>query len=242
MTAIVGHRGGRSTWPENSLWGFRQAAALGVSAIEFDIRLTSAGEVVVIHDATLDRTVEGTGAVNDLTPSSRARFKLKGLDETIPRLDDVLEVLSEHQGIQLHVELKCAPEDAEAGRLVELAADALGRHGVASRSLLTSFHLPVLAQCKAIAPSIDRLLSVDRSSSRDQLELHLIQAESLASVVAIQKDLLTSCWKVARTIVPLDRLCVWVVNDANEIDRWLDIGVGYLTSDDPTLALERVRR
>ena len=63
MTKITGHRGARNLWPENSMTGFRNVLDLGVDAIEFDVHLTDAGELVVIHDATLDRTTDRTGPV-----------------------------------------------------------------------------------------------------------------------------------------------------------------------------------
>ncbi|WP_375263913.1 glycerophosphodiester phosphodiesterase family protein [Palleronia sp.] len=69
MTAITGHRGARNLWPENSLMGFRKAAELGCDAIEFDVHLTVAGELVVIHDPTLERTTEGAGEVANLLGS-----------------------------------------------------------------------------------------------------------------------------------------------------------------------------
>ena len=73
MTAIIGHRGARDIWPENSLTGFRGAAELGCDAIEFDVHLTDAGELVVIHDPTLERTTEGRG---ELRAADGATFLL----------------------------------------------------------------------------------------------------------------------------------------------------------------------
>jgi glycerophosphoryl diester phosphodiesterase len=64
---LIGHRGGRFEAPENTLPGFRYALDLGLEAVEFDLRLTRDGQVVVIHDSTVDRTTNGTGAVADLT-------------------------------------------------------------------------------------------------------------------------------------------------------------------------------
>ena len=55
-TLIAAHRGGAALWPENSLLAFREALALGVDALEFDLHMTADGEVVVLHDPTLDRT------------------------------------------------------------------------------------------------------------------------------------------------------------------------------------------
>ena len=106
MTLITGHRGARNLWPENSLAGFRNVLALDVDAVEFDVHLTDAGELVVIHDATLERTAESEGAVRALTPETRAQIRLKGTDETIPTLADVLAVLAPAADIKLHVEIK----------------------------------------------------------------------------------------------------------------------------------------
>jgi len=58
-TLIAAHRGGAGLWPENSLLAFRSAIALGVDFLEFDLHLTADGEVIVLHDPTLDRTTTG---------------------------------------------------------------------------------------------------------------------------------------------------------------------------------------
>jgi ABC-type molybdate transport system permease subunit len=63
--AIIGHRGARNLWPENSLDGFRRTRALGIEGVEFDVHIARDGELVVIHDPTLERTTEGTGRVAD---------------------------------------------------------------------------------------------------------------------------------------------------------------------------------
>ena len=61
---IIAHRGGGLLWPENSLLACRNAAALGVHRVQVDVHLSGDGEVVVLHDATLDRTPKGTGPVH----------------------------------------------------------------------------------------------------------------------------------------------------------------------------------
>ena len=59
---VIAHRGGRARAPENTLEAMQLGIAEGADAIEFDVRLTADGEVVVIHDATVDRTTDGSGA------------------------------------------------------------------------------------------------------------------------------------------------------------------------------------
>ena len=60
-TKIYGHRGCMGMFPENTLLGFRKAIELGVDGLEIDVHMTKDGEIVVIHDETLDRTTNGSG-------------------------------------------------------------------------------------------------------------------------------------------------------------------------------------
>ncbi|MCX7363962.1 MAG: glycerophosphodiester phosphodiesterase family protein [Alphaproteobacteria bacterium] len=116
MVWIVGHRGARNLWPENSLDGFVRTRALGIEAVEFDIHPTRDGGLVVIHDPTLDRTTEGTGLVKDLTIGQLGRTKLKGGNgEGIPSLDSVLDVF-EGSAVELHIEIKTDAEQRTGRR------------------------------------------------------------------------------------------------------------------------------
>jgi len=58
ITNIVGHRGARNLWPENSITGFRNVFDLAIEVVEFDVHLSDAGELLVIHDPTLERTTD----------------------------------------------------------------------------------------------------------------------------------------------------------------------------------------
>ncbi|PYN86559.1 MAG: hypothetical protein DMD87_19245 [Candidatus Rokuibacteriota bacterium] len=82
-TLVAAHRGGAGLWPENSLLAFRQALALGVDALEFDLHMTADGEIVVLHDPTLDRTSTGTGPVRDLKLADLAGVRLKTRDGAV---------------------------------------------------------------------------------------------------------------------------------------------------------------
>jgi len=64
---VIAHRGGADLWPENTLLAFRRALALGVDVLELDLQVTADGVLVVLHDATVDRTTNGRGAVHDMT-------------------------------------------------------------------------------------------------------------------------------------------------------------------------------
>ncbi|MDF2812418.1 MAG: glycerophosphodiester phosphodiesterase, partial [Microvirga sp.] len=95
MVKIIGHRGARDLWPENSLEGFRKLIELGVEGVEFDVHQTRDNEIVVIHDPTLDRTTHGSGPVGEKTFTELQAITLRNSRERIPSLDDVLNVLGE---------------------------------------------------------------------------------------------------------------------------------------------------
>jgi glycerophosphoryl diester phosphodiesterase len=119
---VIGHRGASGSAPENTMQAFALAVEQGADALEFDLRLSSDGVPVVIHDPTLDRTTDQTGEVRACTAA-----RLAGLG--VPRL---VEVLERFRGTPLLIELKVA-EVAEAARRLLL------EHGAEQRSLIASF-------------------------------------------------------------------------------------------------------
>lgn len=238
MTKITGHRGARNLWPENGLTGFRNVLALGVDAVEFDVHLTDAGELIVIHDATLDRTTEGTGPVRALSPETRKTTKLKGSDDTIPTLADVLAVLAP-SGKDLHIEIKIDENGKAYPGIVEKVVEEATRFGVTERSHLTSFDTSILEGCSKVAPQVARLVSVNKDWADRQggLAAFLDQVDGLVDIVAIHHELMQAEWNLITARLPLERLCVWTLNEEALIRPWLERGIGHLTSDNPDLAL-----
>lgn len=240
MTKIIGHRGARNLWPENSPTGFRNALRLGVDAIEFDVHLSDSGELLVIHDSTLERTVHATGPVRRLTPQGRIATRLRDTDESVPTLSEVLDILATREGPSLHVEIKSdergSPYPGVAGRV----AEELRRFGVDHRSHLTSFDISVLEDCRLHAPHVARLVSVNAGWAARQggLARFLAGAGALVEIVAIHHELMAAEWDLIRRTVPLEQLCVWTLNEKEDICRWFEKGIGYLTSDRPDLALD----
>jgi glycerophosphoryl diester phosphodiesterase len=104
---IGGHRGNPAEHPENTLASFRSAIEIGVDIIECDVHMSSDGELVVIHDHTLDRTTDGSGMVRDLTYAELRKLDA-GNGEHLPLLREFLELGEEHD-VGLAVELKQIP-------------------------------------------------------------------------------------------------------------------------------------
>jgi glycerophosphoryl diester phosphodiesterase len=138
MVYVVGHRGAAGVMPENTLKGFRYAIGLGVELVECDVHLTRDGQLVVMHDATVDRTTNGRGAIADMDFAAFRRLDA-GQGEQAPTLDEVLETIEGKVG--LLCELK--------GEGVEDAAvDAVVRRGMEEQVTFTSFHLSRLAKVR----------------------------------------------------------------------------------------------
>jgi glycerophosphoryl diester phosphodiesterase len=238
VTRVIGHRGAGGLWPENSLGGFRNVITLAVDAVEFDVQLVDSGALLVIHDATIERTTEGTGAVRDLSPEKRARLRLKGCDETIPTFGEVLDVLAPAEEKQLHVEIK-DPGDRLCSGVVEKIVAEIDHHGLRGRCHLSSFDLLVLEVCRSVASDIPRLVSLNAASANrlGGLESFLSRASDLVEVVAVYHEYLEANWDAITAVLSADRLDVWTLNDEALIRTWLDRGVGHITSDRPDLVL-----
>ena len=244
MTKITGHRGARNLWAENSLTGFAEVVKLGVDAVEFDVHLTDVGELVVIHDATLERTTHGTGEVRALSPEARAATRLKDSTDAIPTLDEVLAVLAPADGIDLHVEIKLDAQRSPYPGIAEAVADRLRAHGLEQRAVLTSFDPGILSDCRLHAPRVRRLVSADADwvGRQGGLEGFVAAVSDLAEIVALRHDFLAANWDEVCRLWPRERLCAWTVNDAETMRAWLDRGVGHLTTDAPDVALALRKR
>lgn len=138
---IISHRGARFEVPENTVEGFRHAIALGMTSVEYDIHITADDQLVVIHDATVDRTTNGTGAVNEMTLA-----QLGGLDARsvhvlypepvrIPTFNEVLDVLRDMPTMEVEIK-KDSPKNLD--KVVPMVIDTLRSSGHIG-AIITSF-------------------------------------------------------------------------------------------------------
>jgi glycerophosphoryl diester phosphodiesterase len=145
----IAHRGGAEIAPENTLEGFREGLRVGAGVLELDVHTTADGHVVVIHDATVDRTTESTGAVRELTLAEVKRldagyrftrdgggtFPYRGAGIRVPTLE---EIYDEFADMPINIEIKGERPGIEAAlwRVIE-AAGAEDRTLVVSESTAT---------------------------------------------------------------------------------------------------------
>jgi glycerophosphoryl diester phosphodiesterase len=161
---IMGHRGARFEAPENTIPGFRYALGLGLASVEFDVRLTADGAMVVIHDETVDRTTNGQGRVADLTLAeiqaldARSTFPDWPEDCTVPTLQAVLDVVGGLPTMEIEIK-RDTPERLE--RLTSMLVDEIRRRGIGQQVRITSFEPQALAFAQRFAPEIRRCLIGD---------------------------------------------------------------------------------
>jgi glycerophosphoryl diester phosphodiesterase len=156
---VIAHRGASAYAPENTLAAFKKAIALHADILELDVHQTKDLRLVVIHDATVDRTTNGKGRVKDLTLKELHQldagswFSPAFTGEHIPLLDEVLDLASD--SVSLLIELKEGSD--EYPNIEERIIQLVREKGVAQRVIFKSFLDETLDRLRQIAPDIPRL-------------------------------------------------------------------------------------
>lgn len=112
---IIGHRGSAGTAPENTLKSLEQAISAGADGVEFDVQACATGELVIIHDRTVDRTTNGRGFVNRLSFEELRRLDA-GQGEKIPTLREALDLINNR--VEVYIELKGDLTSEKTAKLV----------------------------------------------------------------------------------------------------------------------------
>lgn len=236
---IMGHRGAQEIVPENTMSAFQLALAVGVDAIELDVHLSKDGALVVMHDALLDRTTDGRGALRDYTLAElktlNAAASFAGTPQTIPTLQEVYDLV---QGrVQINVEIKTAYDGTRYPDIEAKIIDLVRQNGAASYTVLSSFHFPILADLQTQAPAIKRYAIVARAyfQTIDPAQPALVAADLAArgfDWVAIHKGYLTQ--PLVDTLHAHDiTVHTWVINEAPELWSFVEMGVDAITTDRP---------
>jgi glycerophosphoryl diester phosphodiesterase len=237
-TQIASHRGGLFLWPENSARAFQETARLPVEQAECDVHLTSDGEVIVMHDATLDRTTDATGPVSARTLAELRRVRVKGTaGEAPPTLNQYLDILGGTPvapRIEIKVDGDRRPYPGIVGKVMA-ALDASGQRG---RSWIIGFNAGTMAEALAAGGlagvawllegptlrdiGVDGAIAVARSHGFPEIGLHqaLLDAPMLARFRAAGLG-----------------VGVWGANHEPSIRRMLDLRVDIFATDDPPLAV-----
>lgn len=216
---IIGHRGARSVEPENTLRAIREGMKCA-DYVEVDVRLSKDRVPVVIHDATLDRTTDGSGAVGAYTQRELRKFDA-GRGEKIPTLEEVCLLVTGKCG--LFCEIKEQGSEEEVCRV-------LRRAGPENLSVV-SFHHPSLASVPSLLPSARTGLIISRMTDHlpetaENLGVHAV----LLKWGLVTPHLVTACHD--RNI----EVITWTLNSPHEFREAAGWGIDGFASDDPCAA------
>lgn len=237
-TLIASHRGGSLEAPENSPTSFRHTANLAVEQVEFDIHPTADGQIVVIHDATLDRTTSGTGPVAVRTLAELKALVIKGTEaDRIMTLPEVIE-LFRPTGITLRMEVKSDVEHQPYPGLLDHALRLLDAAGMRGRTVVTSFLAPIVGEAVQ-TPGLAGRIWLVAPVIMDDCGLDGVVATAEAHAIAhlgIRASRLNARVAAHLRAAGLG-VGAWAVNDAASVQRVLDLGVEVFTTDIPTQAV-----
>lgn len=239
MTEIASHRGGSLLWPENSRTAFENTARLPVEQVEFDVHPSSDGRLVVIYDATLDRTTDATGPVCEKTFEELSRVCLQGTqNDRILLLDEVIEIFRP-TSIKLRVEIKVGPGRKPYREFAPRVAAALRDAKVLDRAIVTSFQLDTVREAVAYVRPLDHVWLVTPDLQTDA---------GLAAVCEIARSRAVPKLGIRSNVLDAEgvatvRACGlgvggWSVNDEASIARMFELAVDVFTTDRPDLALQ----
>ena len=215
----VGHRGARAYEPENTVRSFRKAIELGVEAVELDVRKTKDDEIVVIHDADIKKTTNGTGLVSDLTPQQIKSFSADK-NEKIPMLEEALDFLDKK--VKIFIELK------EAG-IEEKVLSIIKKKGVQKNVVVVSFLEDALRRVRELDPEIETGLIYAEHKNPVKAALEL-KAQWLLAFYKF-----THTANVQKAHENGLKILVWTVNTPEEVAEMTKKGVDGIASDKPDI-------
>jgi glycerophosphoryl diester phosphodiesterase len=251
---VMAHQGGNGLWPDNTQVAFERAVALGVDVLEMDIHSTADGVLVVIHDSTVDRTTNGTGAVHDLTlaeikaldagynwtSDDGQTYPYRGQGITVPTLEELFVAFPT---MPMNIEIKQA-EPSIAAPLCQLIRET----GRADKVLIASFHQEAIGEFRRACPEVATSTGQNEVIALFVLSKVLLEGAYRPDAEAVQVPEYRSGLHV---ITPrfVDaahgrnfQVHAWTINEAEDMQRMLDLGVDGIITDYPDRLMDLLGR
>lgn len=238
IRGLIAHRGASAAAPENTRAAFALALAQGARTIELDVHLTADQRLVVIHDATIDRTSDGTGAVSQMTLADLRAFRYDRIhpgafapgEVGILEFADAVSFMVEHD-LDLNVETKSFGDDAE--RVNDLVAATVREAGWMPRTLVSSVNHRAVAAFAADHPdALTAIAFVERF-----VDVVAYARRCGARVLHPHHRLLDEAFVEQAHAAGL-RVNAWTVDDEEEASRILALGVDGLMTNRPDMRVE----
>lgn len=235
---IFAHRGASAHAPENTLAAFELAIEQGADAIELDAKLSADGQVIVIHDATVNRTTGANGRVKDLSLAQLRELDAGGFfsanfqREKIPTLEEVFEAVGKRTFINIELTNYNTPRD----HLVESVCALVKKFGLQKRVLFSSFLSRNLAHARRYLPEVPSgLLALSGILGLWPRSFGFAFGKYDALHPNIRNATQEQIYFVHRL---KKRIHVWTVNAEEDLRRMFKWGVDAVFTDDPQLAVK----
>jgi glycerophosphoryl diester phosphodiesterase len=235
---LVGHRGDPVRHPENSIEGFISALRAGADAVEFDVRLTSDGVPVIMHDADVARTTNGVGLVHERTLEELRALRLAD-GSRVPTLTEALAAVGPLGGA-VDIEIKNLPGEPAfeptAERALEATLAGLRDAPFPGSVVISSFNPATLRRSVELSPDVPTgLLIIDAVDPFDALalataEAHAFVLPSVASLAAAGRDLIGAAHEAGV------RVGAWTADDPQAVRRLLEWDIDAVATNDPAMA------
>ncbi|MET9432144.1 glycerophosphodiester phosphodiesterase family protein [Streptomyces sp. NPDC003036] len=224
----IGHRGVMGVEPENTLRSFRRAERVGMDAIELDLHLSKDGALVVMHDADVDRTTDGTGPIADKT-LDELRALDAGLGERIPVFEEVLDAVD----APLQAEIK----DVAAARAL---AEVMHRRGLTGRVEVSSFHDEAVAEIARLVPGVRTVLIASRWEAHTRADVadvaDIVDRARAVGAATLALNIRRLTLETAERAREAElRIIGWVVNTQQHLRLARALELDGVTTDHPEI-------
>ncbi|GGG60218.1 glycerophosphodiester phosphodiesterase [Paenibacillus radicis (ex Gao et al. 2016)] len=234
---ILGHRGASGYAPENTMEAFRLAIQQHADGFEIDIHITKDGEIVVIHDDTIDRTSNGTGNVTDLTLAELKQFNYNaGFEQEyataeIPTLSQVLELVKTHN-LYLNIEIKDIMTNVgKYDGLNVAAAKLVQEYELVDQVIFSSFNHSSMVELKQACPEISTGLLHFSKLYQGEEYAKSANADALHPLFSIVDK--STVEQAHQQGIQIN---AWTVNQAAVMEEMIDAGVDAIITDFPDVA------
>ncbi len=223
---VIGHRGACGYFPENTLLSLKKAVEMGVDAVEFDVRMTKDGVLILFHDEKLDRLLKVHGRVRDRSYDFLKKFTIRG--EKIPTLEEALQVLK-NKNVKIVVEVK---EPDTIGKVLNV----LSSSGIEKdRFLIVSFYHTIMREVKENGYRFGAIFVCRPVSLRHMFSDHLPDV-ILPRQDMLDRELVDEAHNLGMMVG------TWVINDEVDLQKVLELGVDMVASDYPDKIIRALRQ
>lgn len=239
---LLAHRGDLAHAPENTLPSFSQAIQKGADGVELDAKLTADGHVIVIHDATVDRTTNGNGKVSSFTLDAIRKldagtwFDARFAGTQVPLLEEVFETVGRDRLINIELTNYNTPRDGLTQKVCEL----IKRRNNQEQIIFSSFFVSNLKIAAQVLPSVPRgLLAMPGLLGLWARSFGFMFGEYQAlhpHISSVSREQIQRAHRIRR------RVHVWTANSAEEVRRLKEWGADGIFTDDPAIAVRALGR